>query len=91
LVAPGKFSAGKAGVIGLLQQEGGLLEQFVGPIRYRLLIGGSGRPHLLVHCDKSAAAVLAIDPLAEQIHPHLQHPAANRAMLVEVNVSRHGC
>jgi len=69
----------------LLEHERGLLEQRVD--------AGLGGEQRRIHGHESAAAMLAIDPPAEQIDVDLQPPPADRAPLLEKHLRgpRRGC
>ena len=76
---------------GLREHQGRPSQKFVGPVS-----GGAARPavsrlKLFVHGGEPAPAVLTVDPPAQEAHLYLQHAAADRAVLVKVDVSGHGC
>jgi len=89
--SPDPRSAPEAFVSGTPEHQSRSLEQLVGPVCGRPSPATSVRQHLLVHGDEPSPAVLAVDTLPQQIHPNLQGAAADRTMLVEVDVGKHHC
>ena len=71
----------------MLQDKRGLTEKFVGPIGSRSDRLLSTDLHLFIERQKAPATMLAVDPLAQEIHTNLQQPTADRTVLMVINFS----